>query len=250
MKNSKLVPLVILKRRQISIAQIAQLTIDFYKKLHHFNSNYGLLNIISEIKTVYDSINIHDKNAQYKLANEILNQNIERIIEIDGIRNPDIDFLFNKSFISYALQVKVERETLATFDFCFSISPHLGSSIGSIVVNELCFNEFNKAKFFLDTAKASFAVDYSVMKIFDRNINKASRSFKAPLGLITYFSNDYEIPIPDDLEGIEYEYTDKGKYLILTRENIAKDEAKLEKAKQKLLKTMQEIADRVPEYIK
>ncbi|MDO6760673.1 hypothetical protein Q4566_10720 [Tamlana sp. 2_MG-2023] len=106
-----------------------------------------------------------------------------------------------------------------------------------------------KAKFFLDTAKASFLVDYSVIKISDRDINKSVRGLKTPLGWITYFSNDYEIPIPDYLEGIEYEHTDNGKYLILTRENPIAPEL-LETIKEKLINLMGEIKERVPEYSK
>ena len=75
-----------------------------------------------------------------------------------------------------------------------------------------------------------------------------TKAFKKPLGWITYFSNDYEIPIPDNLEGIEYEHTDKGKYLILTREDFTTDKEAYEAHKQKLLEVMEEIKRRVPEY--
>ncbi len=56
--------------------------------------------------------------------------------------------------------------------------------------------------------------------------------------------------MPDDLKGIEYEHTDKGKYLILTREDFTADKEIYEAHKQKLLKLMEEIKRSVPDYSK
>jgi hypothetical protein len=75
-------------------------------------------------------------------------------------------------------------------------------------------------------------------------------SYVYTLGLITYFSNELEIKIPDDLEGIDYEYTDKGKYLILSTNNFPKDKETLVECKNKLLEIMKEIKERVPAYSK
>ena len=93
----------------------------------------------------------------------------------------------------------------------------------------------------------SFSIEYSVIKVSDRDINKISRRYKAPLGWITYFSNDYEISVPNDLEGIQYEHTENGKYLILTKENPT-DSAVLDTNKEKLITLMEEIKERVPNY--
>ncbi|MGB3468118.1 MAG: hypothetical protein WBA74_22725 [Cyclobacteriaceae bacterium] len=250
MKRTRLVPLITFRRERLSIVQIAEQVTNFYKKLALVDNNHSQIYIVSEKKSKFQKIDINDDYASRHLAEEILHQNIDEISKMDKVKIPQLDFLFVKSIISFGLETKAQDESLLTFHFSFLDSDNLKSSISNIVTNPNCFNTFEKAKLFLYTAEKSFGVDYSVIKISERDINKVARGFKAPLGLITYFSNDYEIPIPDDLEGIEYEHTDKGKYLILTRENVAEDEAKLEKAKQKLLKTMQEIADKVPEYIK
>ncbi|MBK7130746.1 MAG: hypothetical protein IPM74_04035 [Crocinitomicaceae bacterium] len=71
-----------------------------------------------------------------------------------------------------------------------------------------------------------------------------------PLGWITYFSNDYGVQIPDDLKGIEYEFTDKGKYLILTREDFTISKEAFEEQRDKLIMLMSEIKRRVAEYSK
>jgi len=93
-------------------------------------------------------------------------------------------------------------------------------------------------------------VQTGVLKLSDLDFLKASKPFKYSLGWITFFSNDYKLQIPDDLEGIEYEHTDKGKYLILTREDFTTNKETYEAHKQKLLNLMEEIKRRVPEYSK
>jgi len=250
MKHSKLVPLIVLKNEGLPIIQIAELVINFFKKMAAVDANYSKLNIVSEKKSLYNSINIYQSNSTEFLGNEILNQNIDDIRKMDKVENPNIHFSMDKTIISFALESKIGEDTLATLDFCFTISKNLKSSIGSIVVNQNCFDGFEKAIFFLESAIESFSVNYSTIKVSDRDINKAVRGYKVPLGWITYFSNDYEIPIPDDLKGIEYKHTEKGRYLILTREYIAADSEKLETYKQKLLEIMEEIKRRVPEYSK
>lgn len=248
MKHSKLVPFALLKKERLTITKIAQLTIDFYRNLSLDNDNYSKLKIVSEKKSLFENIQIQDSNAVEILAHEILHQNTDKIIEMDKVENPDINFIFKETFISYALQTRIDIDTLITLDFCFSVSKHLGSSIGSIVVNDECFNTFSKAKLFLETLETSFPTEYSVIKFSDREFSKIARVYKAPLGWITYFSKDSEISIPDDLEGIEYEHTDTGKYLILTREDFTTDKEIYDAHKQKLLDTMEEIKRRVPEY--
>lgn len=86
--------------------------------------------------------------------------------------------------------------------------------------------------------------------IRDLPFQKACKNIIAPLGWITYFSKKFKPVIPDDVEGIEYEYTNNGKYLILTREDFTTDKETYESHKQKLLNIMEEIKRRVPEYSK
>lgn len=243
MKNGNLVPLVILKKEKLSIVQIAKLVINFYKKLALVDGNYSQINIISEKKSLHQSIDVNDLNADQYLAEEILNHNIDDIRKINNVANPDINFS-RDDMISIGLEAKIERDTLITLSYSFSTKL---PRIGSIVVNQKCFDTFEKAKFFLETVEKSFSIDYSVIKISDRELNKKARTYKSPLGWITYFSNDYETPIPEDLEGVEYEHTEKGKYLILTRDIPTSPET-LESSKQKLLELMEEIKQRVPEY--
>jgi hypothetical protein len=71
---------------------------------------------------------------------------------------------------------------------------------------------------------------------------------KYPFGWFTYFSDENKIKIPDDLEGVEYEYTGKGKYIILTRDDFTVSKEAYEIQRDKLLAIMEEVKERVPEY--
>jgi len=246
MKHSKVVPLFTLINENFSIVQAAELLINFYKNLSEFEPYYNYINIISEKTPLYHTIDIQMSNSVLILSEEILHQNIDDIRKVDKVDEPDINYC-RDGIITICLETKIKDETLITLNYTFNIHR---PSIGSIVVNEECFNTFLKAKTFLAVVEKSFPLEYSVIKISDRTLNKIARSYKAPLGWITYFSNSYEITIPDDLKGVEYEYSDKGKYLILTREDIALDIESLESGKQKLVELMEQISIKHPVYSK
>jgi hypothetical protein len=87
------------------------------------------------------------------------------------------------------------------------------------------------------------------IKVSEIDFLRASKAYVYSLGLITYFSNDFEIPIPNDLEGIEYEFTEKGKYLsVISKEDFREEDMELYKAK--LIDVMNQISIRVPAYFK
>lgn len=243
MEHSNLVPLVILKKQRLPIIQIARLIINFYKNLEAIDINFSRINIIADKASLYQNINVNHENATQDLAGEILNQNINDIRKFNNVIKPDIGFSMD-NMVSIGLETKIIEDTLITLSYSFS---NKLPRIASIVVNKKCFDSFEKAKIFLEIVEKSFSIEYSVIKVSDRDINKISRRYKAPLGWITYFSNDYEISVPNDLEGIQYEHTENGKYLILTKENPT-DSAVLDTNKEKLITLMEEIKERVPNY--
>lgn len=247
MEHSKLFPYAELSNRKLTIREIAVLVLNFYRKLAHENDNFNVLYIVSEKKALYDGIDINEAEAIKKLAEEILNQNIEDIKKQDKVESPNIDYS-RESDILFSLEAKVNHETLLSLFFAFGTK--VKSSIGAIVTNVICFDSFNKVYVFIKAVNDVFNVDYSTIKIKERDFTRKVRDFEAPLGWITYFSNNYNISIPDDLEGIEYEHTEKGKYLILTREDFTVDKESYETHKQKLLDLMEEIKQRVPENSK
>lgn len=248
MKHSKMVPLIVLNRKVFSIIEIAELIIDFYKKLSENNFNYKLIYIISEKKPLNQIIDVQDINSIHLLAEEILRQDIDDIQKVDGIDNPDINYRRDeKGGIGLGLGTKIEHETFISLSYSFYLN---GSSIGSIVTKELCFDTILKAKMFLEIANNVFSVDCSVMKTMDISVNKIARGYFFPSGWITYFSNRHKDLIPDDLDGFFYEYTDNGKYIILSKEDLITDPKKLEPAIKKLIGCMKQIENKSPSYSK
>ncbi len=249
MGNSSFVPLVTLEKKRYTIIEIACLVVEFYKKLERIDNAYSSIRIISEKPSLYPLIKVDDSNSCKLLASEILNQNIEHIANQDKVENPDVHFLMDKAVISFSLEAKSNDVNLLTLNFSFSTSIFVGSKIGIIVASKEAFNTFEKVKLFLDTCNTSFEVEQSAMKIFDRELNKRNRSYKFHLGFVTYFSKNFGISIPDNLEGIEYQFTERGKFLSVVCEDEFK-ESDVDIYKEKLLKVMEQIESRVPEYLK
>lgn len=161
---------------------------------------------------------------------------------------------------------KYEKEQNPTIeysrDFGFSFVLSYGQAMsfniitGCSTANGLSLLSYN--------SNSSFEYYYSILRaivtgsnairgavgIRDLPFQKSCKNIVAPLGWITYFSRDFKPEIPNDLEGIEYEFIDKGKYMILTREDFTTDKETYEAHKQKLLNVMEEIKRRVPKYSK
>ncbi len=248
MKHSKVVPLVILEEGSFSILEIAELIVGFYKGLSECDSNYNHVYTISEKTPLHEIIDVQDANSIHLLAEELLHQNIDDIRKIDGVENPDQNYRRGKNGgLSLGLQTKAEGETFITLNFSFYPNQ---SAVGSIAVNELCFDSYVKAMDFLEIANSSFLVKYSVIKIMDRSLNKVARGYLFPLGWITYFSESLNDLIPDGLEGVSYECSDRGKYVILSKESISVDSDKLDSGKEVLIKCMKQIEEQNPAYSK
>lgn len=73
---------------------------------------------------------------------------------------------------------------------------------------------------------------------------------KYPLGWISYFDNSFDTIIPNDLREFEYETSDKGKYLILSRSDITLDKEVYLKSRTTLIEAMRYIKHIRPEYSK
>ena len=246
MNIESVTPLVILKKERLSIGEMATLVVNFYKKFAAVDSGYNQLSIVSEKKSVYQSIDIHDVDAISFLAEEIINQNIEDIRKRNNVDKVDFNFS-RENMISFSLAPAKDPESLMGLSHSFST---MLPRIGPIIVNQDCLNSYSKAKWFLETARESFSVDSAVIKVSTKNLRDISRKYHAPLNWINYFSDDGEWQIPDDLEGFEYEKVEGGKYLILSRDYIGSDSGRFEAATKKLAQRMEELGERVPGYKK
>lgn len=181
------------------------------------------------------------------LAKVILESNLSDIRQHEKVENPTINFSRDFGFLLLFEFFKEGR-------YAFAITARVGSSDGQ----EL------KIDFLMDSPENDFDWYYSVIKGIVHSWSLTyigliikSSTFLDPfrelkvwpaLGWITYFSNDGALKIPDDLKGIEYEKTDKGSFLIITKEDITASREVFDTHRNKLLDVMKEIKGRVPEY--
>jgi hypothetical protein len=215
----------------------------------------GLLLIDKAFETAYFlykkesiPIDIRKNDSSIILANHILENSKRDIVKFDKVENPDINYSRPFGF-TFGLQFRDEGKKLVALTF------KLGSSVKNTIGTISISNEFRKDFDWYKSVLSSFVQEEKVYCACARPndlayLERGMSSYKFTLGWITYISNDYEIPIPDDLKGVEYEHADNGKYLILTREDFISEPERFEAGKQKLLEIMEEIKRRVPEYSK
>jgi hypothetical protein len=203
--------------------------------------------IRKDIKSSIKLIKGERENAVAGLANIILESHKSDILQHEKVGDPTIDFSRDFGFLLMFEFFKEER-------MAFSMMARLGAS----EYNEL------KIEFLMESPESDFNWYFSVLKgivdsrapVYGGVVIKLPAFFDPfktlkvwpPLGWISYFSNDGAIKIPDDLKGVEYEHTDKGKFLILTREDFTTSKEVYETHRDKLLDIMKELKSRVPEY--
>jgi hypothetical protein len=235
---------------QESIKDVAIRTIKLFISLRETDSVFSkpfFLGKNDQDKYEIDLTSI-DESAMH-LSELILKYAKGSIAEYEKEGKPTITFSRNFGFANVYQFFSKERKAFTLFTNFGSAS---GGGIG--------INSFSKEKEF------SFDWYYSVLKCLVNeiaaNVGTVSISntafidllaplqVKYPLGWITYFSNDFEIPIPNDLEGMEYEHADKGKYLILTRSDFTSDKDLYFKYREKLISTIKYLKENTPGYAK
>jgi len=244
--KSLIIPFIELKPENLSILQISANVIKAIKSLSQIEDCFKRIYFISD-SSKYRFIDIEDIDAINKLANEILESELKDIKKIDKVESPDISYSRKNGFI-FSLQFMKDEQK------CISLNFRVGSvrdnQIGVISMNPSLFLDFKKLYLYLSACIDSLEVRYATLKISELAFAREVKKYRYPIGWISYFSKDFEMLIPDDLEDIEYEHTEKGKYLILTREDFTVDKESYETHKQKLLDLMEEIKQRIPEYSK
>lgn len=186
-----------------------------------------------------------DNDSAITLANHILEYSRGDILKFDGVNSPDLDYSRPYGFTFGLLFMDSGKKLLS---LTFKLGSNNKNTIGTISIAKDLNRNFSWYKNLIDSFVGTGEVLSASARPSDIHYLEKAIKYSFGLGLITYFSNDYEIPIPDDLQEIEYEHTDNGKYLILSREDITTDPEKYEAGKQKLLEVMEEIKRRVPEY--
>lgn len=189
---------------------------------------------------------LSEDEAVSLISSTILNFCKSDILKYEGETEPTIDYSRDFGF-SFVLVFKGSDIKKISFVTRIGSSDSNGINMLSFDGNEAGFEWwYNLLKALISGSDAL----RGVIGVRDISFQKKCKDITAPLGWVSYFSNSYNLSIPNDLEGLEYKRTDKGKYLILTREDFTMDEVKFEANKQKLLDIMDDIKKMVPEYSK
>lgn len=251
-ENSKVLPYAELVNEAISILEISKKVIEFYKKLAKLNTAFGSIFIISEKKPIYELIEVTSEKAAVQLAEEILFQNKKDIIKIDKVGNPSINYVRLGQYIHFSLGVEVENDPFLTLTFSFIYSDRIKSKIGTIIASKNCFKDVEDCMCFIETIRGSFETEYACMKLsfFDSEISNDLRKYKAPLGLITFFSNSTYNEIPCCLEGVECILLDEGKIFIIENTNLFDEDVEIKSIAMRLLNLMKQIEIYSPSYSK
>jgi hypothetical protein len=189
---------------------------------------------------------VSKETAVKQISSAILEFSKSDILQYEKEKDPSINYSRDFGF-SLVISYRVNEENVISF------VPRMGS-IQANGIGTLSFaKNFQKDFLWYHSVLRSIVTNdasWGAVGLRETPFNKSCKNIIAPLGWITYFSKDFKPEIPNDLQGIEYEHTDTGKYLILTREDFTTDKETYEAHKQKLLNLMEEIKRRVPGYSK
>lgn len=192
-------------------------------------------------------ISIDNNNCIDELAKLILKSEWENITKYEGNTKPTLNYKRQGSGFN--------------FNSFFHDGPHRKFVFNfgcGYLVDGATFYNFNKNyEYDYEWYKQVFNCLIDYMKPFYASVfinNQSWSEFykemgtRYPIGWITYFSDSYEICIPDDLRGVRYEFVNGGKYLYTSDVDFMKDKEAYFSFRENLKVIIREIKERVPEF--
>lgn len=206
--------------------------------------------IIGQESELSISLDSNDLEGQVlNVANGILQAEWNEITTHEGNQNPTIDYIRLEGY-PLLLKFIVERE----------IAFWVGCRVGSNLYQTMSVRDFS-SKFLFDyswykevfkklvkTTSATLGTVVMSNQSFGKFYNQMN--IKYPIGWITYFSDELEFKIPNDLKEVEYEFVERGKFLYTSKEDFMKDKDSYFSNREKLERVINEIKYRVPEFVK
>ena len=231
-----------------SIKEVATRTVNLLRVLSEKDSIFK--NVVFIGKDDNDRFNLDlssIENTSQELAELILKYAKGSISSYDKENRPTVNFSRDYGF-SNVYQVYAEDKKILSVFTNFGGSQ--GGGIGIVNIHkEVQFTfdwYFDVLKLLIEETQAFFGtVSINNTAFIDMY---TPLKVKYPLGWINYFSKKCDVKIPDDIEAMEYEQTDKGKYLILTRDDFTENKELFFSHRERLITVMAEIKRRVPEY--
>ncbi len=221
---------------------------------------YRILIELSEIDSIFlhpihyngskeTFLNLNNNSAE-EIGNLILNSEWNEITKHEGEKKPTLQYKRSNSGFSFNAKFLVENQP------AFHISIGIGyNSKGGISISSFNKNiEFDYAWYraILIKIVEVFSPYFATVKLSNQpsNIFYNEMNIKYPIGWITYFSDAYDICIPDNLAEVRYEFVDGGKYLYTSDEDFMKDKDSYFGNREKLQRIITELKERVPEFMK
>ncbi len=190
-----------------------------------------------------------NQNTTDDIGQLILNSEWNEITKHEGVGNPTLHYTrVNDGFSFNAKFYHGDQKA-------FYINIGLGYLVNGISISSFNENvefEYSWYREVLYRIVEIMNPFYATVKLSNQpsNIFYKEMNIKYPIGWITYFSDNYEICIPNDLEEVRYEFVEGGKYLYTSDEDFMKDKEAYFGYREKLKRIITEIKDRVPEFSK
>lgn len=221
---------------------------------------YQLLNGLTDIDLVFSEtvhfngskeskINIGSEGSLDEIAQLILNSEWNEITKHEGNPRPTVNY--KRKGEGFSFNSRFLEDSKQRFAFNYGCG-YLIDGVTFYNFNreyEYDFDWYDKLiKYlvkFLNPFYATVRLSNQPSDIFYNEMN-----IKYPIGWITYFSDTYDICIPDDLAEVRYEFVEGGKYLYTSDEDFMKDKEAYFGNREKLQRIITELKERVPEFIK
>lgn len=182
-----------------------------------------------------------------KIVEALIRSNIQQIKLWDKIEKPDANY-FRKDGFRILIEFKKENKTV------FYCSCLMGAEICQTFTflgyKDVVTKEYNWYFNMLKILVEKLVCVEGEIFIKTGNFSGFYVDLKAKhhLHWISYYSNDFYLKIPDDIGGVEYLHTDKGKYLITSQDDFHKDKESFENHKEKIKGIVEEMKVRIPGF--
>lgn len=215
--------------------QLSEVDKIFIKPVHYSGKKETYLNL--EEDTIED------------IGHLILKSEWNEITQFEGNKNPTLHYSRGDKGFSFDAHFYVEDR------ISFYANIGIGYKLNGISISNFNLSnqyEYNWYYDILHKVVEIFNPFFATVKLNNTSSNIFYREMKIkyPIGWITYFSDDYDCNIPNDLKEVRYEFADKGKYLYTSDEDFLKDKDTYFAYREKLTRIINEIKNRVPEFNK
>lgn len=238
-------------RPRKNVEETAEELVGFIDKLSVIDDIFNRFEL-GDVKKTIDLVELDKVGAEKELAKQIIETtNWWNGAPLkDRTRTPTMHSSLATGF-QLRLNFKEGKQTR------FSLAGNISSDYNTNWKRELFLDNFNVKTDHLypfawyESVLRAY-VDYwnpSEASIICKSSDWLKMDVKTGIGRLSYFSDDYDIPVPKDLKGVEYRPSENGSYLYVCTD-IVPDKEVFQACEAKTVDVMNEWLERVPEYRK